>query len=91
MNELKNELPSTLPDKDAYSDLLEQATSTEDIVTLREMAQGDLASVAITPENSSPITVTAIGSEKFSELSQVDPKAVQAAMAVHSEDWHTEK
>ena len=84
------ELPTTLPDKDVYQELAEQAVDTNDIVTLREMAQGDLASVAVKPEGGKPFEVTAIGSEKFSELAKSDPDAVKAAMAINSDDWHTD-
>lgn len=95
-----SELPTTLPDKEAYQELAAEAPTTEEIVTLREMAQADLAQaslqseqVTITAESGEKVDVTAIGQERFAELQQkqLDPEAVQAAMAVNSDGWQSEE
>ena len=81
------ELPTALPEKEVYNDLIEQSTTPEDIVALREMAQSDLAKVSITSESGQTSEVTNIGTEKFSELTTVDPEALKAAQAVNSDTW----
>lgn len=90
-----SELPSTLPEREVYQELIEEAKDTDDVKTLREMARADLASVAtpvtIKAEGGETIDVTAIGSEKFSELAKVDKDTLNHAMAVHSDGWQNEQ
>src|SRR5690606_25925759 len=86
--------PNSLED---FNKIVEETAKTqEDIIETREMAlrlggkTNKLGKVAIFPEGGEPFEVTAIGSEKFSELVQTDPEVVAAAMAVNSDSWQNE-
>lgn len=80
-----------VPTQDEFEALVtEYAKTPEDIIAAREMAASDLAKVSIASESGRSIDVVAIGSEKFSELTQPDPESVKAAMAVNSDSWQRE-
>lgn len=92
MNNISPELQTALPDSQTYEDLAGQATSHDEIVALREMAQQDLGSTAATTASldGQELPVTPLGSERFQELNKT-PEEIEAGMSASSEGWSTEE
>lgn len=83
----------TKEDIEAAKELISNdATSTTDVATLREMlADQNGGSTTIATEDGKTIEVSKIGQEEFAELGI---KATQAALdkaAIHSDSWRTDK
>ncbi len=79
-------------DIEAANSLLEDAKSTSDVSTLREMlADQNGGSVTIKAEDGSEIEVASIGREKFAELGQKAIDTAASELAQASESWHTEE
>ena len=76
---------------EAYKELATEATSTEDLATLREMAEQDTGApshqIEVKDENGEiqTVEVTDIGKGALQHVINKD------ALAVHSEDWHNEE
>lgn len=77
------ELPTNLPDKADYQELIDGAETRDDIVALREMARQDLGVMAGTE-------VLGIGSKKFAELHRVSDEELANVVGVDSNSWRTE-
>ncbi|HRJ06772.1 MAG TPA: hypothetical protein PK096_01570 [Candidatus Saccharibacteria bacterium] len=86
-------LPAVRPeDIEAAEQLAEEATSTTDVATLREMlAEQNGESTVITADDGSQLEVSSIGQEKFAELGKKAEDEAKQNLPVHSETWHTEE
>lgn len=80
---------------DAYQDLAKEAQSTEDLVTLREMAEQDTGTENHTIEvkgedgEVQTVPVTDIGKDVLQKT--VEVKSNEPGVAQYGEDWHTEE
>ena len=96
---MTNETP-VLPDKETYDELAKEAKSREEILALREMAQGDIAHTATASFNqggdqdtTSTEVITSIGKEKLADVHEKTMNAYQPdeVVAPASQDWHTDE
>lgn len=79
-------------DVEAAKQLAEEATSTSDVSTLREMlVDQNAGTTTIKAEDGSEIEVKSIGQEKFAELGQQATNRALQNLPVASETWQTEE
>ena len=94
-----SEQSTQLRDEDTYKQLAKEATTLDEIVTLREMAAADstgtdTTEIGLTNGEGAPIEVvdvTTIGKDELATIHAENAKKLLGSMAVHSKDWHTEE
>lgn len=93
-NETQPTVTTTVRPEDlqAAHELAEEATTTTDVATLREMlADQNGGSTEIKAADGSTVEVASVGQEKFAELGHKATEAALNNLPPSAESWHTEE